>query len=397
MIHYSFLNSSNVLEDVMKIKNNWQNINRLQLNDLSSLDVSVLKKICELFIIDIPLSDATFDSVYNKQFRDLVQKTQSFIMLDNSKGKGIKESKDSLMKKIDILLAYGLNDIALCGGFGPNELDTYFEIRRYYRFNFSIDAETNLKTDGKIDNHKVKLYLSQLIRFDDPKHQGIEQTKKFLAEHRNSEWNQIEIQGHEFLIHPKVFQAGYFPSTSWFATELCKLLETDSNFCEVGCGSGVISCLLALSNPKLQLTATDINPYASENTKLNAERLGLNSRIAVFTGDVLDSLDPSACFDSIFWALPFGFLDPGTPITLEEAQVFDPGYRAIRKLLQTAKQHLIPGGKLFLGFSSDLGHYELLQSIAQEVHASMKVVAKTEIQEDAKLQFEILEVSYGEK
>ena len=244
---------------------------------------------------------------------------------------------------------------------------------------------------------KVKLYLSQLIRFDDPKHRGIEQTKKFLAEHRNSDWNQVEIQGHEFLIHPKVFQAGYFPSTSWFATELCKLLKTDSNFCEVGCGSGVISCLVALSNPRLQVTATDINPYANENTKLNAERLSLDSRISVFTGDVFDSLKPNVCFDSIFWALPFGFLDPGTPITLEEAQVFDPGYKAIRKLLQTTKQRLISGGKLLLGFSSDLGNYELLQSIAQEVHASMKVVAKTEIQEDAKLQFEILELSYEEK
>lgn len=397
VIHYSFSGSSNILEDARKIKSAWPNIERLQLNDMHSLDVSVLKKLSEIFTLDIPLSDADFDIIYNNQFRELVKKTHSFIMLDNSKGRGVKESKDSLMKKIDILLAYGINDIALCGGFGPDELDTYFEIRRYYRFNFSIDAETNLKTDGKIDNHKVKIYLSQLIRFDDPKYQGIEQTKKFLGENRNSDWSQVEIQGYEFLIHPKVFQSGLFPSTSWFAAELCKLLRTDSSFCEVGCGAGAISCLLALLNSRLHVTATDINPYASENTKLNAERLGLNSRISVFTGDVLDSLDPSLCFNSIFWALPFGFLDPGTSINLEEAQVFDPGYRAIRKLLQTAKQHLMPGGRLLLGFSSDLGHYELLQSIAQEVHASMKVVAKTQIQEDAKLQFEILEVLYEEE
>lgn len=397
VIHYSFHGSSNYLEDAINIKKHWPDINRLQLNDVSSFDISSLKKICELFFVDIPLCDATFDVVYNKQFRKLVQKTQSFIMLDNSKGKGIKESKDALMKKIDILLGYGLNEITLCGGFGPDKLDTYFEIRRYYRFNFSIDAESNLKTDGKIDAHKVKLYLSQLIRFDDPKHQGIEQTKKFLAECSSSDWNRVKINGYEFSIHPKVFQAGFFPSTSWFATELCELLKVDSNFCEVGCGSGVISCLLALSNPELQVTATDINPYASENTKLNANLLSLNSRISVFTGDVLDSLEPSVSFDSIFWALPFGFLDPGTPITLEEAQVFDPGYRAIRKLLQTAKQHLRSGGRLLLGFSSDLGHYELLQSIIQEVGASMKIVAKTEIQEDVKLQFEILEVSYGKK
>ncbi len=52
---------------------------------------------------------------------------------------------------------------------------------------------------------------------------------------------------------------------------------------------------------------------------------------------------------------------------------------------------------MLLGFSSDLGHYELLQSIAQEVQASMKIVAKTEIQEDAKLEFEILALEYAER
>lgn len=169
VIHFSFQNSD-ILKDAMEIKKNWPTIPRLQMNDLDSFDVSTLKKVCKLFVVDIPLSDATFDVVYNKQFRELVKKSRSFIMLDNSKGRGIKESKDSLMKKIDLLLAYGLNDIALCGGFGPDELDTYFEIRRHYRFNFSIDAETKLKTEGAIDVDKVKRYLSQLIHFDDPKY-----------------------------------------------------------------------------------------------------------------------------------------------------------------------------------------------------------------------------------
>lgn|GEM_PF-121670 len=396
VVHYSFSNSFDVLSDSFEIKKKWSEIRRLQINDLIFLDVLVLKKIGDLFEIDIPLSDENFEIVYDRQFRDLVKKKNAFIMLDNSKGRGIKACKDTLMKKIDVLLSYDLNDIAICGGFGPDELDTYFEIRRYYRFNFSIDAETNLKKDGKINVDKVKIYLLQLIRFDDPKRKGIEQTKKFLMKHRHSDWNQAKIQGHEFLIHPNVFQAGCFPSTSWFSGQLCDLLKNSSSFCEVGCGSGVISCTLALSNPKLQVIATDINPYASENTKLNAERFNLSSRISVFTGDVLDGIDSTIQFDSIFWALPFGFLDPGTPITFEEVQVFDPGYRAIRKFLQTAKKHLIPGGKLFLGFCSDLGHYELLKSIAQEVHASIKIISKTEIQEDAKLQFEILELSYGE-
>ena len=312
-------------------------------------------------------------------------------MLDNSKGNGIKESKASFMKKINTLLAYGLNDIVLCGGFGPGALDVYFELRRYYQINFSIDAETNLKTDRKIDLEKIKLYLSQLIRFDDPKQHGIQQTKKFLEENHQTDWEKININGNALFIHPKVFHAGHFPSTAWFGSELCNLLKNDSNFCEVGCGSGVISCLVALANPKLQIIATDINPYASENTKLNAEALGLQSRFTVLTGDVLDSIKSEAYFDAIFWALPFGFLDPGTEISLEEAQVFDPGYRAIRKFFQTAKHHLKPNGKILVGFSTDLGHLELLEVLARECSIKLTIIKEKIIKEDADVKFEILE------
>ncbi len=277
VIHFSFRYSCDILKDISEIKRIWPLITRLQVNDLPVLEIGTLQKACELFSIDIPLSDENFHIVHDEQFRKLVKKNKLFILLDNSKGRGIKESKSSFTKKINTLLDYGLNDIVLCGGFGPDDLDTYFEMRNYYRVNFSIDAETNLKTEGKIDMEKIKLYLLQLIRFDEPKVQGIEQTRKFLMSHRRCDWETIKIHGREFSINPQVFHAGYFPSTAWFAEELCELVKNDSTFCEVGCGSGVISCLVALSNPNLQITATDINPHATENTKLNAQHLGLST------------------------------------------------------------------------------------------------------------------------
>lgn len=394
IIHCSFKNSKSILEDVKKIKERWNNFDRLQINDLKSASLSLLKKLSKLSALDIPLPDEDFPIVHDKAFRNFIRHTRSFILLDNSKGRGIQEPKEALMKKINILLGYGLNDITICGGFGPDELSIYFEIRRYYRLNFSIDAETKLKTGGRFDLQKIKRYLLQLIRFDDPNDEGISRTKKFLKEHRCSDWDEVQIGNREFMIHPKVFHAGHFPSSYWFARELCRLLKMDSTFCEVGCGSGVISCLAALENPRLQVTSTDINPYAGENTAINADRLGLRSRVIVVTGDVLDSIEPKEQFDTIFWALPFGFLDPGTEISLEEAQVFDPGYRAIAKLLQTGRKYLKEHGRLLLGFSSELGHYELLASLAQDAKASIRIVAKTTIQEEVPLQFEILELSY---
>jgi GTP cyclohydrolase II len=390
-IHFSFSKSADVMSDVIETKRIWPSAKRLQLNDIKKLEMSDLKRICELFSVDIPLSDDNFDLISNPHFVDLVKKHKAFIMLDNSKGRGVKESEEVLTSKIDSLLALGLNDIFLCGGFGPDNLDAYFKMRRHYRINFSIDAESRLKTDKKLDVEKVKLYLLQLIRFDDPKQKGIDQTKRFLEEHRRSEWDKVEILEHEFSIHPKVFHAGYFPSTAWFATELCELVKGEASFCEVGCGSGVISCLVALANPKLRLKATDINPFAAENTKLNAEQLGLSSKIEVITGDVLEGIKPSPTFDSIFWALPFGFLDPGTQISLEEAQVFDPGYRAIRKFLKTAQNYLKPNGRLLIGFSTDLGHATLLEELAKECSIKLVKIREKTMKEESEVKFEILE------
>lgn len=391
VIHFSFENSSDTSKDAAKIKELWPSIIRLQVNDLKTLNSSTIKKLCEFFSINLPLSNDNFDIIQDTEIRKILKKNKSFIMLDNSKGNGIEESKDSFTNKIDLLLSYGLNNIFLCGGFGPNKLETYFEIKRYYRINFSIDAEKNLKTNNKIDIEKIKSYLSQLIRFDDPKQEGINQTRKFLEEHRRTEWENTEINGYKFSIHSKVFHAGLFPSSSWFASELCTLLKNDSHFCEIGCGSGVISCLTALSNPKLEITATDINPHATENTEINATQLNLLHRIKTFTGDVLDSIEATPQFDSIFWALPFGFLDPGIDISFEEAQVFDPGYRAIRKFFQTAKLYLKPNGRLLIGFSSDLGHPDLLEEIAKENSFKLIKLKETMIKENVDVKFEILE------
>ncbi len=135
----------------------------LQPNDLPNPQYPAIKLACQLFHAYIPLFNENFDLVKDEKFRKLIKKYHAFILLDNSKGRRIKESKASFMEKIDILLNYGLNDIALYGGFGPNSLKIYFELRHYYKFNFSIGAQTNLQTNGAVDLEKVKAYLSELI------------------------------------------------------------------------------------------------------------------------------------------------------------------------------------------------------------------------------------------
>ncbi len=394
ILHFSFKNSPDPLKDIKTIKKKLPFVKYIQTNDVPFPELDTIKLACRSFLADIPLSDSNFALVHDASFRKAITKYKAFILLDNSKGTGVRETKEALMKKIDILLKYGLNDIAIFGGFGPDDLDTYFELRRYYKINFSIDAETKLKTDGQIDIDKTKVYLSQLIRFDDPKEAGLEQTRTFLQQNKLVDWGKAIFEGKEFLIHPAVFNSSIFPSTAWFTSVVKEQVKGQDDFCEVGCGAGVESCLVALDNPNMKVFSTDINPFAGENTKLNADKLGVGSRVETASGDVLDSVPTGKKFDSIFWALPFGFLDPGTKITLEDMQVFDPGYRAIRKFLKTAKNFLKPGGQLLIGFSSDLANQELFEQLAEEAGVKLSIAAETEIQEKDTLKFELLRGVY---
>ena len=394
ILHFSFKKSDNPIEDVKIIKEKLSFVRYIQTNDVLKDEMKTIEAACQNFLADIPLSDKNFDLVHSAKFRKNISKYKAFVLLDNSQGRGVRETKDSLMRKIDTLLDYGLNDIAIFGGFGPDDLDTYFELRRYYKINFSIDAETKLKTNGQIDIEKTKLYLSQLVRFDDPKEAGAEQTRTFQQQNKNTDWNKTIVDGQEFLIHPAVFNSSSFPSTAWFSAVLKEKLKGQEDFCEVGCGAGVESCLLALDNPGMKVVSTDINPFAGENTKLNANRLKIGNQVETIDGDVLDGIPVRKKFDSIFWALPFGFLDPGAAVTMEEMQVFDPGYRAIRKFFNTAKNFLKEKGQLLIGFSPDLGNQDLLEELAKQAGLKTEVIAETEIQEKETIVFQVIRCVY---
>ena len=57
---------------------------------------------------------------------------------------------------------------------------------------------------------------------------------------------------------------------------------------DVGTGSGAIAVSLALLAPRLTVWATDLSPAAVELARVNVERLGLEDRVHVLEGDLLE-------------------------------------------------------------------------------------------------------------
>lgn len=222
-----------------------------------------------------------------------------------------------------------------------------------------------------------------------PKHEFIDSTRELI--NQTHEGEEIEIAGVTLITNPEVFNPAVFFSSEWFAGEVSQLVRGESVLIEVGCGTGIVSIKSAKENRELRVHATDINEQATLQTKLNAERNDVSERIFVYHGDVLDSIPKDVKADSIFWAMPFGYLDPEENLAGRDTQVFDPGYRAIRKFFRDARGYLKENGRLLVGFSRDIGHMELLEETAKENNITLKLLIDTEGIEKTSVSMEIFE------
>ena len=127
---------------------------------------------------------------------------------------------------------------------------------------------------------------------------------------------------------------------------------------DVGTGSGVIALTLAAELPHSEVTAVDVSPDALALARHNAELLGLTSRVRFLQSDLLGAVD--GAFDLIVANLPY---IPGGDIAgLSREVQHDPGLaldggpvgtEIMERLIDQARGHLKPGGRLVLEIGID--------------------------------------------
>ena len=194
------------------------------------------------------------------------------------------------------------------------------------------------------------------------KHQQIDHPATFAMLDR--EWDLL----------PGVFAPIFTGAPSLFAQWVP--YPAGGSFLEVGSGTGMIAVCAGLAGCG-SVTAVDIDPAAVENTVCNARRHGLSDRISTVASDLYDAL-PGERFDMIFWNSNFVEVpaDVDLASSLERA-LFDPGYRAHRRYLAQAREHLTATGRLLLGFSS-MGNVDRIGSIGTDLGYRM-VVLRNEV------------------
>uniref|UniRef100_UPI0035D744CE methyltransferase n=1 Tax=Kitasatospora purpeofusca TaxID=67352 RepID=UPI0035D744CE len=198
------------------------------------------------------------------------------------------------------------------------------------------------------------------------------------------------LLGREWSLH-----RGVWPSTLSAATEVLASVvpyPRDGSFLEVGCGTGVIAVTAALSGCA-SVTALDINEKAVANTVANAERHGVGDRVRVLHSDMYTALDPLSRFDTIFWNVPWTYVEDGFALSSDiHTAVFDPGYRGQARYLAGAHEYLADGGRLLLG-TAHLGDRERLDVLAGEAGLRIDMLRKVRrIEEVGVMEYHLLEL-----
>lgn len=166
---------------------------------------------------------------------------------------------------------------------------------------------------------------------------------------------------------PEVYAPTSFTDTLWFAQQVRDIVGKGS-LLEIGTGTGAISVFAALNGAKV--VATDINPEAVKNAKLNAEKHRLD--ISVREGNLYESLKSDEKFDFIFWAHPFNNWDEPVNDRLLISGM-DYQYQALRGYIAGAREHLSESGKLLIG-TGDTADLQTISDTAEANGYNLKLL-----------------------
>lgn len=187
------------------------------------------------------------------------------------------------------------------------------------------------------------------------------------------------------MVKKGVFHSGLFFSTKYLCSFISMFDLEGKSFLELGAGSGLISLVAARKGALVM--ASDINPAAVQNIKLNAES---NSLIVnALYSDLYDSIHALHEFDYTIINPPYYPLDPSD--ASEMAWYCGKGFEYFQKLFTQLKSR-VNHGKYFMVLSEDCA-IEKIISIAENEGLQMKMVEQKRIFFELNVIFQITPIA----
>ncbi len=220
-----------------------------------------------------------------------------------------------------------------------------------------------IESDNTIALRRAPAWKEALLQVYGPSHPPmLVSYRELLGVVGAHEWRRkgVPVAGGDFLIHPHY---GVFSPSRAEYLSLLRQAPLPAN-CQSAfdIGTGVLSILLARKGVA-RIIATDASPRAVACAQENVERLGLDKQIEVQAREFF----PDGRADLIVCNPPWL---PGKVTSSLDAAVYDPNEQMLIGFVQQAREHLQPGGQIWL-IMSDLA--ELLQLRAP--HALLQLFA----------------------
>lgn len=194
------------------------------------------------------------------------------------------------------------------------------------------------------------------------------------------------IAGHEFIIHPDVFNPDIFPSPpEVYNTWIYFIRKIKPNsLLEIGGGAGYYSVLAALNGVN-RVTVTDIAQSAVNNIQANVDKYNLTDRMQVLHGSLYEPVNKNDRFDLIYSNFAYGHIDkPVEELDTLERTLFDPHYKHMEILIKEAHEHLADNGHFVMGFSNKIGYLDQLSKLADKYGWRLQPIENPDIKVEEK-------------
>jgi release factor glutamine methyltransferase len=140
---------------------------------------------------------------------------------------------------------------------------------------------------------------------------------------------------------------------------------------DVCTGTGIIAIWAAYQGAK-KVIALDINPQAVRTTQSNINMHALESRIMVKLSDMFEEIKEGQYFDVITGNLPFRNKKAKNFI---EASVWDTNLKVHKNFFARVKNHLKPGGRIYL-LQANFGAVNEMLELAERSGLKIKLICE---------------------
>ncbi len=169
---------------------------------------------------------------------------------------------------------------------------------------------------------------------------SIPRQAKRLDERHTSESMEVERCGMTIIVDTGVFQTD---GDSELMAESVRI-EKDESFLEVGCGSGIVS--LVVAQKAASGIGVDINERAVECSKRNAQAHNITN-VEFLRSDVFENV--TGVFDVIICNPPYTSHEVRDDI---DRMFWDPENEMKRKFFSDVGKHLKHGGRIYFGWAN---------------------------------------------